>query len=92
MSANTTGPFRFLLLSLTYYSQVAGNHGRAVGKTIAGDPQPFVKVPIFWSARMLRTWGLATLLMVFRQRDSSSATVVSGPVMMTLLYKVPLSK
>jgi NADPH-dependent 2,4-dienoyl-CoA reductase/sulfur reductase-like enzyme len=49
---------------------VAGNHGRAVGKTvktwflfpnsyayitlkfqISGDPQPFVKVPIFWSAR-----------------------------------------
>jgi apoptosis-inducing factor 3 len=31
--------------------QVAGNHGRAVGKTIAGDPQPFVKTPIFWSAQ-----------------------------------------
>ncbi|THH19824.1 hypothetical protein EW146_g1420 [Bondarzewia mesenterica] len=30
---------------------VAGNHGRAIGKTIAGDPQPFVKVPIFWSAQ-----------------------------------------
>lgn len=47
---------------------VAGNHGRAVGKTvsfdslnctsniltysqIAGDPQPYVKVPVFWSAR-----------------------------------------
>ncbi|KIK96468.1 hypothetical protein PAXRUDRAFT_825928 [Paxillus rubicundulus Ve08.2h10] len=30
---------------------VAGNHGRAVGKTIAGQPQPFVKVPIFWSAQ-----------------------------------------
>ncbi|KAJ7220091.1 hypothetical protein GGX14DRAFT_585494 [Mycena pura] len=30
---------------------VAGNHGRAVGKTIAGSPQPFVKVPIFWSAQ-----------------------------------------
>ncbi|KAM6504283.1 hypothetical protein JOM56_001226 [Amanita muscaria] len=28
---------------------VAGNHGRAVGKTISGSPQPFVKVPIFWS-------------------------------------------
>jgi apoptosis-inducing factor 3 len=32
---------------------VAGNHGRAVGKTIAmpGAKQPFVKVPVFWSAR-----------------------------------------
>jgi hypothetical protein len=25
--------------------------GRSVGKTIAGSPQPFVKVPVFWSAR-----------------------------------------
>jgi apoptosis-inducing factor 3 len=33
-------------------NKVAGNHGRAVGKTIAGYPQPFVKVPVFWSARM----------------------------------------
>lgn len=32
--------------------KVAGNHGRAVGKTIAeGKGQPFVKVPVFWSAR-----------------------------------------
>lgn len=31
--------------------KVANNHGRAVGKTIAGSPQPFKKVPIFWSAR-----------------------------------------
>ncbi|KAF8623679.1 hypothetical protein AX17_007377 [Amanita inopinata Kibby_2008] len=30
---------------------VAGNQGRAVGKTIAGSPQPFVKIPIFWSAQ-----------------------------------------
>ncbi|THV02837.1 hypothetical protein K435DRAFT_775308 [Dendrothele bispora CBS 962.96] len=30
---------------------VAGNHGRAVGKTIAGEPQPFVKTPVFWSAQ-----------------------------------------
>ncbi|KAJ4480072.1 hypothetical protein J3R30DRAFT_3468054 [Lentinula aciculospora] len=30
---------------------VAGNHGRAVGKTIAGQPQPFVKTPVFWSAQ-----------------------------------------
>ncbi|KAJ7183165.1 hypothetical protein C8R46DRAFT_1307300 [Mycena filopes] len=30
---------------------VAGNQGRAVGKTIAGSPQPFLKVPIFWSAQ-----------------------------------------
>ncbi|OJA09005.1 hypothetical protein AZE42_11543 [Rhizopogon vesiculosus] len=33
---------------------VAGNHGRAIGKTISGDPQPFVKVPIFWSARAFK--------------------------------------
>ncbi|KAG1747078.1 uncharacterized protein EDB91DRAFT_1116111 [Suillus paluster] len=39
---------------------VAGNHGRAVGKTIAGDPQPFEKVPIFWSAQgqQLRYCGI----------------------------------
>lgn len=41
---------------------VAGNHGRAVGKTIAeGKGQPFVKVPVFWSARectcLSRVWG-----------------------------------
>ena len=30
---------------------VAGNHGRAVGKTISGKPEPFSKVPIFWSGR-----------------------------------------
>ncbi|KAF8968027.1 flavoprotein [Flammula alnicola] len=30
---------------------VAGNHGRAVGLTISGKPQPFVKVPVFWSAQ-----------------------------------------
>ncbi|KAI0073872.1 hypothetical protein K474DRAFT_1666080 [Panus rudis PR-1116 ss-1] len=31
---------------------VAGNHGRAVGKSIAeGKGQPFVKVPVFWSAQ-----------------------------------------
>ena len=30
---------------------VAGNHGRAVGKTISGDPAPFSKVPVFWSVR-----------------------------------------
>ncbi|KAK2460926.1 hypothetical protein APHAL10511_007396 [Amanita phalloides] len=29
---------------------VAGNQGRAVGKTIAGNPQPFVKIPVFWSS------------------------------------------
>ncbi|KZT42177.1 hypothetical protein SISSUDRAFT_1041805 [Sistotremastrum suecicum HHB10207 ss-3] len=39
---------------------VASNHGRAVGKTIAGQPQPFVKVPIFWSAQgsQLRYCGI----------------------------------
>lgn len=30
---------------------VAGNHGRAVGKTISGHPVPFAKTPIFWSGR-----------------------------------------
>jgi len=30
---------------------VASNHGRAVGKTIAGKGEPFGKVPIFWSAQ-----------------------------------------
>jgi len=29
---------------------VAGNHGRAVGRTIAGKGEPFAKVPVFWSA------------------------------------------
>ncbi|KAG6333683.1 hypothetical protein ID866_5401, partial [Astraeus odoratus] len=40
--------------------QVAGNQGRAVGMTISGKPQPFVKVPIFWSAQgqQLRYCGL----------------------------------
>jgi len=40
---------------------VAGNHGRAVGKTIAGDAQPFVKTPVFWSAQgqQLRYCGYA---------------------------------
>ena len=33
---------------------VAGNHGRAVGRTIAGKGEPFAKVPVFWSARTLR--------------------------------------
>jgi len=30
---------------------VAGNHGRAVGKSISGSPVPFSKTPIFWSGR-----------------------------------------
>jgi len=39
---------------------VAGNHGRAVGKTISGSPQAFVKVPIFWSSlgQQLRYCGI----------------------------------
>jgi len=40
---------------------VAGNHGRAVGQTIAeGKGQSFVKVPIFWSAQgqQLRYCGI----------------------------------
>ncbi|KAF9237628.1 hypothetical protein BU15DRAFT_75823 [Melanogaster broomeanus] len=43
-----------------YEPLVAGNHGRAVGKTIAGQPAAFVKVPIFWSAQgqQLRYCGL----------------------------------
>lgn len=34
---------------------VAGNHGRAVGKTISGSPVPFSKIPIFWSGRECST-------------------------------------
>lgn len=30
---------------------VAGNHGRTVGKGISGSPVPFSKTPIFWSGR-----------------------------------------
>jgi len=30
---------------------VAGNQGRTAGSSIAGKSQPFVKVPIFWSAQ-----------------------------------------
>ncbi|KAI0261514.1 flavoprotein [Gloeopeniophorella convolvens] len=39
---------------------VAGNMGRAVGKTISGSPQPYVKVPVFWSAQgqQLRYCGI----------------------------------
>jgi len=29
---------------------VAGNHGRAVGRTITGKGEPFAKIPVFWSA------------------------------------------
>ena len=36
---------------------VAGNHGRAVGKTIAGSPQPFEKIPVFWSGREFSVFG-----------------------------------
>lgn len=34
--------------------------GRSVGKTIAGSPQPFVKVPVFWSARESQPYKAAT--------------------------------
>ncbi|KAH8118112.1 flavoprotein [Phellopilus nigrolimitatus] len=39
---------------------VASNHGRAVGRAIAGKPEPFAKIPIFWSAQgqQLRYCGL----------------------------------
>ncbi|KAG2017821.1 glutathione-disulfide reductase [Coprinopsis cinerea AmutBmut pab1-1] len=39
---------------------VAGNHGRAVGVTISGKEQPFVKIPVFWSAQgqQLRYCGI----------------------------------
>ncbi|KAF9453451.1 hypothetical protein P691DRAFT_800718 [Macrolepiota fuliginosa MF-IS2] len=39
---------------------VAGNHGRAVGKTITGTGLPFNKVPIFWSTQgqQLRYCGI----------------------------------
>ena len=44
--------------------QVAANQGRAVGSTIAGKAQPFVKVPIFWSARA----SFLLLLFIFYRR------------------------
>lgn len=31
---------------------VASNHGRAIGRTIAGKGEPFGKIPVFWSARV----------------------------------------
>ncbi|KAG8820276.1 hypothetical protein FRC19_009011 [Serendipita sp. 401] len=37
---------------------VAGNHGRAVGRTITGKGEPFSKIPIFWSVQGLRYCGL----------------------------------
>ncbi|THH10887.1 hypothetical protein EW145_g1008 [Phellinidium pouzarii] len=39
---------------------VASNHGRAVGRAIAGKPEPFAKIPVFWSAQgqQLRYCGL----------------------------------
>ncbi|KLO13068.1 flavo protein [Schizopora paradoxa] len=39
---------------------VASNHGRAVGRNIAGKHEPFSKIPIFWSAQgqQLRYCGL----------------------------------
>ncbi|GJJ08282.1 hypothetical protein Clacol_002492 [Clathrus columnatus] len=30
---------------------VASNHGRAIGRTIAGRGEPFNKIPVFWSAQ-----------------------------------------
>jgi len=41
---------------------VAGNQGRAVGKTISGSPTPFSKIPIFWSGQgqNLRYCGIGT--------------------------------
>ncbi|KAL1744490.1 hypothetical protein HDZ31DRAFT_38619 [Schizophyllum fasciatum] len=55
---------------------VAGNHGRAVGKTIAGSPQPFEKVPVFWSGQGVRYCGLgAKFEEVILQGDPSSKFV-----------------
>lgn len=64
-------------------SKVAGNHGRAVGKTIAGSPQPFVKVPVFWSARTLLMSSLIIYLLwvILNQRDNNCVTVVLAMVM-----------
>lgn len=47
---NVRNPGAMLIFSLTWI-QVAANHGRAVGKSISGTLQPFVKIPVFWSAR-----------------------------------------
>lgn len=40
---------------------VAGNQGRAAGKNISGSPQPFIKIPIFWSTQsaQLRYCGIS---------------------------------
>lgn len=45
ISASLTGFIDLIL------SKVAGNHGRAVGRTISGRGKPFSKIPVFWSAR-----------------------------------------
>lgn len=54
----STGTYVYLFHSLCHKPylrllKVAGNHGRAVGVTISGKPQPFAKTPVFWSARTL---------------------------------------
>ncbi|KAF8624511.1 hypothetical protein AX15_005826 [Amanita polypyramis BW_CC] len=62
---------------------VAGNQGRAVGKTIAGSPQPFVKVPVFWSAlgQQLRYCGIG------HQYDD---VIINGdPAEMKVFYLTP---
>ena len=44
--------------------KVASNHGRAVGKTISGDPQPFDKIPVFWSSREVLHAGSLNYLLI----------------------------
>lgn len=41
----------FIRVTMLNRFQVAQNHGRAVASGIAGNPAPFDKVPIFWSAQ-----------------------------------------
>ncbi|KXN91685.1 Apoptosis-inducing factor 1 [Leucoagaricus sp. SymC.cos] len=40
---------------------VAGNQGRSAGKSIAGSPEPFTKIPFFWSTQsaQLRYCGIS---------------------------------
>jgi NADPH-dependent 2,4-dienoyl-CoA reductase/sulfur reductase-like enzyme len=40
---------------------VAGNHGRTVGKTISGTPEPFSTIPIFWSGRECPAFSLTSI-------------------------------
>jgi apoptosis-inducing factor 3 len=72
------------------FSQVASNHGRCVGKVIAGKHFKFDKVPLFWSSRVYPKIKLPTFfvwsdvfLHLHLQLANSYATVDTAPIMMT---------